>query len=149
MKPFLHGKQCRCGCCRRNTRIILSIKVDHSNMEDQADVVVAEETPKQHQGQRKPSILLLKSIMPSMRRNFKNTGYAYQFHRGNLCNFLSRTLNIKGAYLCFQCVCLRECIKEISKPTTDFEYLNALFTMIKNTWAKKIKYRSEIHHCGI
>ena len=51
--------------------------------------------------------------------------------------------------LLLQCVCLRECIKEISKPTTDFEYLNALFTMIKNTWAKKIKYRSEIHHCGI
>ena len=72
-----------------------------------------------------------------MRRNFKNTGYAYQFHRGNLCNLLSRTLNIKGAYLCLQCVCLRECLKEISKPTTDFEYLNALFTMVKNTWAKK------------
>ena len=72
-----------------------------------------------------------------MRRKFKNIGNAYQFHMGNLCNFLSRTLNIKDAYLRLQCVCLRECIKEISKPTTDFEYLNALFTMVKNTWAKK------------
>ena len=84
-----------------------------------------------------------------MRRKFKNIGNAYQFHMGNLCNFLSRTLNIKGAYLCLQCVCLRECIKEMSKPTMNFEYFNALFTMVKNTWAKKIKTSIWNHHCGI
>ena len=84
-----------------------------------------------------------------MRRKFKNIGNAYQFHMGNLCNFLSRTLNIKDAYLRLQCVCLRECIKEMSKPTMNFEYFNALFTMVKNTWAKKIKTSIWNHHCGI
>ena len=51
--------------------------------------------------------------------------------------------------LCLQCVCLRECIKEMSKPTMNFEYFNALFTMVKNTWAKKIKTSIWNHHCGI
>ena len=63
------------------------IKGNHSNMKDKADVVAAEEThQKKHQGPKKPSILLMKSNMPSMRQNFQEHLLCYQFHRGNLCN---------------------------------------------------------------